>query len=85
MHTDAKYLKKIPLPPQKDGVFSKFNEILAVVAVLENDEYMSKNWFENIENLNGIVYEAYGIKDKQAEYIDAETQRFQSKRWIKYE
>lgn len=85
MHTDAKYLKKIPLPPQKDGFFSKFDEILAVVAVLENDEYMSKNWFENIEKLNMIVYEAYDIKDKQAEYIDSETQRFQSKRWLKYE
>jgi SAM-dependent methyltransferase len=85
MHTDAKYLKKIPLPPQKNGVFSKFDEILAIVAVLENDEYMSKSWFENIEKLNAIVYEAYGIKDKQIEYIDSETQRFQSKRWIKYE
>ena len=81
MHTDAKYLKKIPLPPQKDGVFSMFEEILAVVAVLENDEYMSINWFENIEKLNTVVYEAYGIKNKHVEYIDSETQRFQSKRW----
>lgn len=85
MHTDAKYLKKIPLPPQKDGFLNKFDDILAIVAVLENDEYMSKSWFENIEKLNIIVYEAYGIKDKQIEYIDSETQRFQSKRWIKYE
>ena len=85
MHTDAKYLNKIPLPPQKDGFFNMFYEILAVVAVLENNEYMSKNWFENIEKLNTIVYEAYEIKDKQVEYIDAETQRFQSNRWIKYE
>ncbi|MCL2187388.1 MAG: N-6 DNA methylase [Defluviitaleaceae bacterium] len=85
MHTDAKYLKKIPLPPQKDGFFNNFDEILSVVTLLENDAYMSKSWFDNIEKLNKIIYEAYGIIDKQAEYIDAETQRFQSKRWIKYE
>ena len=85
MHTDAKYLKKIPLPPQEGGIFSKFDDILAVVAVLENDEYMSKDWFANIEKLNTIVYEAYGINDKQAKYIDSETQSFQSKRWNRYE
>lgn len=82
MHTDAKYLKKIPLPPHND---KHFNDMLAIVAVLENDEYMSKKWFESIEKLNALVYEAYGIKEAQAKFIDEETQRFQSKRWLKYE
>lgn len=82
MHTDAKYLKKIPLPSRN---YKSFNDILAIVTVLENDEYMSEKWFESIEKLNALVYEAYGIKDAQIKYIDEETQQFQSKRWKKHE
>jgi tRNA1(Val) A37 N6-methylase TrmN6 len=84
MHTDAKYLKKIPLPPRKDGVFNKHGEMAAAVAALESEEYMSDSWFGSIERLNAVVYEAYGIGGAQVEYIDSETRRFQSKRWNKH-
>jgi hypothetical protein len=85
MHTDSKYLKKIPLPPRNAKYNDYFEKILANVTILENDEYMTSKWFDDIEALNKTVYEAYGIDDEQAAYIDCETQKFQSKRWIKFE
>ncbi len=81
MHTDAKYLKKIPLPSTKQqGIY--FDSILSLVNRLESNDYMSQKWFDCLEELNQIVYEAYGITKKEADYIDCEVKRIQSKRWI---
>lgn len=81
MHTDAKYLKKIPLPStSQQGIY--FDSILSLVSRLENNDYMSQEWFDCLEELNQIVYKAYGINKREADYIDCEVKRIQSKRWI---
>lgn len=79
MHTDAKYLKKIPLPAIKPDCF---NSIISIVKRLECNDYLSQEWFNNLEELNQIVYKAYGITTKESDYIDSEMKRIQSKRWI---
>ncbi len=79
MHTDAKYLKKIPLPAIKTDCF---NSIISIVKRLECNDYLSQEWFNCLEELNQIVYKAYGITTKEADYIDSEMKRIQSKRWI---
>lgn len=78
MHTDAKYLKKIPLPKPNEN---DFNTILKLVTRLESDEYMSQKWFNSLNELNIAVYKAYGITNKESEYIDCEMKLIQSKRW----
>lgn len=80
MHTDAKYLKKIPLPKPND---ENFNRILSCVSRLEACEYMEQDWFDNLELLNQSVYKAYGIDKKESDYIDCEVKCIQSKRWLK--
>lgn len=81
MHTDAKYLKKIPLPStSQQGIY--FDSILSLVSRLENNDYMSQEWFDCLEELNQIVYKAYNINKKESDYIDCEVKRIQSKRWI---
>jgi hypothetical protein len=82
MHTDAKYLKKIPLPPRiGDDYNEDFVKILPIVTDLERDEYLTRKWFEDMERLNTAVYEIYGLDSELAEYIDGEIQKVQSKRW----
>lgn len=81
MHTDAKYLKKIPLPSQKQQAIY-FDSILSLVSRLENNDYMSQAWFDCLEELNKIVYKAYNITEKESEYIDSEVKKIQSKRWL---
>ena len=81
MHTDAKYLKKIPLPSTNQQTVY-FDSILSLVSRLENNDYMSQGWFDCLEELNQVVYKAYGINKKESDYIDCEVKRIQSKRWI---
>ena len=81
MHTDAKYLKKIPLPI-KSAQEQYFDKILKTVSKLETFEYMSQNWFNSLEELNDIIYEAYGLSEKEKYYIDSEMKKIQSKRWF---
>lgn len=81
MHTDAKYLKKIPLPSTNQQAMY-FNSILSLVSRLESNDYMSQEWFDYLEELNQIVYKAYGISEKESDYIDCEVKRIQSKRWV---
>ncbi len=81
MHTDSKYLKKIPLPSTNQQN-EYFDSILSLVGRLESNGYMSPEWFGCLEELNQIVYKAYGINEKESDYIDCEVKRIQSKRWI---
>jgi len=82
MHTDAKYLKKIPLPLHDSDDISKFfAKILPIVAELESDEYLTKKWFNDMERLNKAVYKIYDLNDEFSKYIDKEIQKVQSKRW----
>jgi len=80
MHTDAKYLKKIPLSiKDKDS----FSSIVDIVCKLEKVDYMTDNWFDLLEMLNSYVYEAYGITENEVDFIDCEMKQTQSKRWLK--
>jgi len=82
MHTDAKYLRKIPLPIHGNDDFGNFfTEILPIVAELENDEYLTQKWFDDMERLNKAVYKIYKLDDEISKYIDKEIQKVQSKRW----
>lgn len=77
MHTDAKYLKKLPLVIE-DGTFSK---IISVVKSLEIMDYMSESWFEMVESLNELIYETYKISKIEQTHIDNQMKNIQSKRW----
>ena len=50
--------------------------------MLENNDYMSRAWFDCLEKLNQIIYKAYNITKEESEYVDAEIKRIQSKRWL---
>ncbi len=77
MHTDAKYLKKLPLIIPKDT----FTQIINVVKLLESVKYMTNDWFEAIESLNDIIYNTYNINKKEREYIDSQMKDIQSNKW----
>ena len=77
MHTDAKYLKKLPLIIE-DTTFSK---IISIVKTLESVEYMGDSWFEMVESLNELIYETYKIDKKEQIYIDNQMKNIQSQRW----
>ena len=66
MHTDAKYLKKLPLIID-DATFSK---IISLVKSVETMEYMSDLWFERVESLNELIYQTYGISELEQAHID---------------
>ena len=66
MHTDAKYLKKLPLIID-DATFSK---IISLVKSVETMEYMSDLWFEMVESLNELIYQTYGISELEHAHID---------------
>lgn len=80
MHTDAKYIKKIPLSITDKN---SFNIIVDIVYKLEKADYMTDSWFDLLEILNVYVYKAYGITEKEADFIDCEMKQIQSKRWLK--
>ena len=77
MHTDAKYLKKLPLII-KDNTFSK---IISIVKSLEKIEYMSESWFDMTEALNNLIYQTYNISENERLHIDLQIKSIQSKRW----
>ena len=77
MHTDAKYLKKLPLIID-DATFSK---IISLVKSVETMEYMSDLWFEVVESLNELIYQTYGISELEQAHIDNKMKNIQSKRW----
>lgn len=77
MHTDAKYLKRIPLIIN-DKTFTK---IINLVMVLEEIDYMSECWFDFIESLNEIIYNTYGITKEERLYIDSKIKSIQSEKW----
>ena len=77
MHTDAKYLKKLPLII-KDNTFSK---IISIVKSLEKIDYTSESWFDMLESLNDLIYKTYNISENERLHIDFQMKSIQSKRW----
>jgi type I restriction-modification system DNA methylase subunit len=78
MHTDANYLKKIPLPEINANLME---ELITIVTLLEKEEYMSFSWFEHIKKLNIIIYDAYKLNEDERAYVDKEMKFIQSKKW----
>jgi methylase of polypeptide subunit release factors len=77
MHTDAKYLKKLPLVIDDNT----FNKIISIVKSLETIDYMSDSWFEMVESLNDLIYDTYKIEEKERTYIEYQIKEIQSQRW----
>jgi methylase of polypeptide subunit release factors len=77
MHTDSKYLKKLPLVRNEET----FPQVVNLVKALGKIEYMCNEWFEMLESLNVLIYKTYGINENESEYIDSEMRNIQSKRW----
>lgn len=77
MHTDAKYLKKLPLV-EKGATFS---QIISIVKSLETIDYMCNEWFEMVESLNKLIYQTYEITKEECSYIDFRMKEIQSQRW----
>lgn len=81
MHTDARYLKKLPLIINSNT----FNKVIFLVKVLETTEYMSQIWFELLESLNESIYETYNINDEEKRHIESEMKTIQSSKWCNNE
>jgi hypothetical protein len=77
MHTDAKYLKKLPLAVDDNT----FNKVISVVKSLETIDYMSNLWFEMVESLNDLIYNTYKIAKKERTHIERQMKDIQSQRW----
>ncbi len=77
MHTDAKYIKKLPLVIDD----TRFAQVISIVKSLESLVYMSNEWFEMVESLNHLIYATYRIEEKEQKYIDDQIKNIQSQRW----
>lgn len=80
MHTDAKYIKKIPIIMDINSEY--YIEIITTVKRLEIQEYLSQEWISTFENLNKLIYEIYGINDNEINLIEGYMEEIQSKRWF---
>ena len=80
MHTDAKYLAKIPFVAYDNNDIKR---IVKIVKELERTEYFHDQWFNLVEELNKLIYSIYDLNEQEIKYVDSETRRIQSKRWIK--
>lgn len=79
MHTDAKYLTRLPFVANNG---QDINRVVTIVKELESAEYLSEQWFHLIETLNSLVYLIYSLNEEEISYVDNETRRIQSKRWM---
>ncbi len=82
MHTDAKYLKKIPLE-LKDENDAKYKDLVNLVETIEQTKYMSEEWYDLMEELNRKVYKIYRINKTEIQFIESEMRLIQSRRWFK--
>lgn len=78
MHTDAKYLRKIPLPLISDELLE---QITTLVDFLEKVPYMTEVWFNYLRELDNIIYIAFDLNENEREYIEKEMKIIQSKKW----
>lgn len=78
MHTDAKYLKKIPLPDIDESLMS---DVQAIVLSLQDEDYMGDNWFRCLARLDSIIFDAYKLSDAEKLFVEGEMNKIQSKKW----
>ena len=79
MHTDAMYLRRIPLPSMSQRLLA---QIVDLVSSLEQESYMSANWFSYMKSLDAVVYNAFNLDDAEREYVDSEMKFVQSNKWF---
>ncbi|MDR3306496.1 MAG: N-6 DNA methylase [Endomicrobium sp.] len=80
MHSDAKYLKKIPLNIKNKRTF---NQIVDCVGKLEKTDYLSGGWYDLMDELDNLVYETYGLNLEQKKFIEVAMRERLSSRWYK--
>lgn len=80
MHTDAKYLKKLPLIPYGSR---KTVEIVNQVKKIEKTEYLSDKWYDYVEDLDNMVFKLFKLTDLEIQFVKEEMKKIQSKRWFK--
>lgn len=80
MHTDAKYLYRIPMPDE-DSLNKYTSNILKFVNELEKETYMSSKWLNIYHKLDDTIYLTYGMNKYDTRYISSEISKIQSKRW----
>lgn len=80
MHTDAKYMKKIPIIMDIGSKY--YNLVIKIVNELENEVYLSNEWLEIYNNLNKLVYKIYGLESDEISIIEGHMRKIQSKRWF---
>lgn len=80
MHTDAKYIKKIPLPNYKE---KEAAYVSSLVSSLQQERYMSDEWFHSLEKLDETLFAAYHFTDAQRMHIENQMRIIQSKKWTK--
>lgn len=80
MHTDAKYIKKIPVIINKNS--KEYLEMINLVKEIEKTEYLSAKWMELFERMNSLVYRIYKLEIEEIKFIERTMRRIQSKRWF---
>ncbi len=78
MHTDAKYLNKIPLPEINESLMS---DVQSIVLSLQDEDYMSNNWLGYLARLDSAILDAYKLSDAEKLFIEREMNKIQSKKW----
>lgn len=80
MHTDAKYLKEIPIIMDSESEY--YTLIIEMVKELEKEEYLSDKWIQIYSDLNKMVYKIYGLESEEVDLIENQMRKIQSKRWF---
>lgn len=78
MHTDGKYLKKIPIVIKNK---KSFDEITEDVKNISKSEYLSKEWFDFYEKINNETCKIYNLTNSEIKFVETKIKKIQSKRW----
>ena len=77
IHSDAKYLKKIPLIINDNRI----TDVVTITKSLEKIPYLSNEWYETVEKLNDVIYDIYNMTEEEIQYIDKQVKSIQSEKW----
>lgn len=77
IHSDAKYLKKIPLVINDNRI----TDVVTITKSLEKIPYLSNEWYETVEKLNDVIYDIYNMTEEEIQYIDKQVKSIQSEKW----
>ena len=77
IHTDAQYLKGIPIVIDDDA----FEKVVSIVNKMETVTYMDDEWYKLNEQLNDIVYKIYELNVNDKNYIEKEMKKISASKW----